>query len=138
MSFDSITSRDGNLVGATNFDLHLREAKHISYTSVHNLFPLPDEKPVLVTSIAPPLNASRSELDTNKLEWLYLCLDSWHSSGHYVISVNCKEEVDVLSQIVDNVDFRIAPRTTQPVNVRPLVFISDMLSAAKRESITLT
>lgn len=86
---------------------------------------------LLITSIAPPFKDG--EVDIDKLNWTNLCISSWYKSGHAVVSVNTKSEIELIKDIFPNVKFMETLKSTKPINNRPLVFIHDALTIGKKE-----
>lgn len=82
-------------------------------------------KTLLITSIPPPIK--RGDLDQTKYEWTRMCIDSWKSHGHEVVSVNIQNEVKVLENIFPDVNYILTDKSTLLMNGRPLVFIFDAL-----------
>ncbi len=86
---------------------------------------------LLITSIAPPFK--KGELDPEKLNWTNLCISSWYRSGHSVVSVNTRPEIELIKDIFPSVRFIETLKSTNPINNRPLIFIYDALTLGKKE-----
>jgi hypothetical protein len=89
---------------------------------------------LLITSIAPPFK--NGGINHEKLNWTNLCISSWHRSGHQVVSVNTRSEIDVVRKMFPKVRFIETLKSTKPINNRPLVFIYDALTLVKNEGHT--
>lgn len=87
-------------------------------------------KTLLITSIAPPIDGSKN-INNEKRKWLDLCISSWISSGHDILSINTRSEIEILKLIYPTIQFEQSFRTTHNLNQRNLVYISDALSYGK-------
>ena len=87
---------------------------------------------LLLTSIAPPISRETKEIDREKIEWTLRCINSWTATGHDILSMNTPEEITILTNIFPNIEFKTAFRSTSPINNRPLIYISDIVNAAKK------
>jgi hypothetical protein len=91
-----------------------------------------NNKPLLITSIAPPI--LNGMIDEEKMNWTKLCISSWKKSGHDVISINVQFEIDKLISIYPEIDFLETKKSTMPLNGRPLIFIYDALRLGREKN----
>jgi len=86
---------------------------------------------VLLTSIPP---CRRDEHFEKNIAFQKRCIQSWIVTGHKPVSLNCERELIALAPTFPEVEFRPAYRTTEPINGRPLVFISDLITHGLEQS----
>lgn len=86
---------------------------------------------VLLTSIPP---CRRDEHFEKNIAFQKQCIQSWIATGHKPISLNCERELVTVAPAFPEVEFHPAYRTTEPINGRPLVFISDLISLGLAQS----
>lgn len=77
----------------------------------------------IFTSIAPK-DISSVEVDRQQC-----AIESWLDAGFEPVSLNCKEECQLLSDRYPKVEFREVPRDARAVMGKPLVYVDDFLSA---------
>lgn len=77
----------------------------------------------IFTSIAP------RDISATKADRQQLAIESWLESGFEPVSLNCKEECQLLSDRFPQVEFRDVSRDARGVAGKPLIYVDDLLSA---------
>ena len=68
------------------------------------------------------------------LIWTRMCIDSWRKAGYDVVSVNSASEAEQISSIYPDVKVQAVERDGMAAVGRPLIYLSDLLSVAMRDT----
>jgi hypothetical protein len=85
----------------------------------------------LFTSIPPKVSRYVNGEDVGHV-WTRMCVDSWHEAGYKIFSVNSRAESDAVAKLYPDINIIEVERDGSAKVGRPLVYISDIISAAKK------
>lgn len=64
-------------------------------------------------------------------------VESWQDAGFDIVSINCKEEIDILRREFTDVDFIQASRDAREFHKKPLVYFDDVICALTKFETTM-